>query len=135
MALLDTERAARQALEAQVKTLGHQLSIMAKSSKTKRISKEKSAFDFDDDAEEETPRKLPSKHHVGMHDSSISTWARDDDDKDDNDSLTSYATWADEEADMGGQGYNKATRTLSLSQLALNRPVAKSAEEPLPNMI
>lgn len=142
MALLDTERSARQALEAQVKTLGHQLSIMAKSSngfgQANRLSKEKSAFDFDDDAEDETPKHLTSKHHqhhVGMQDSSISTCIRDDDDKDDNDSFTSYATWADEEAELDGHGYNKATRTLSLSQLALNRPVAKSADEPLPNMI
>lgn len=140
IALLETERSARQVLEAKVKTLGYQVSIMAKSSngpqQSRRLSKETSTFDFDDEADEvdDTPTKSlqsTDQRLIVTQDFGTDPCIRNDDDDD----STSYASSANGEMDMDGTNYKKATRTLSLSQLTLKRPVPRSATEPLPNVI
>lgn len=138
MALLETERSARQALEAQVKTLGHQISILSKASnsldKSRRFSRQKSAFDYDydDDAEDETGTthtKPTEDRYLVSQDSSMNTHGRGEDDS------TSYATSADGDVYPESPTYAKTARTLSLSQLTYNRPAAKPSGEPMPNVI
>lgn len=138
MALLETERSARQALEAQVKTLGHQISILSKTSnsldKSRRFSRQKSAFDYDydDDADETgtTHTKPSGDRYLVSQDSSMNTHERRDEDD-----STSYATSADGDVYPESPTYAKTARTLSLSQLTYNRPVAKPSGEPMPNVI
>lgn len=139
MALLETERSARQALEAQVKTLGHQISILTKATnsldKSRRFSRQKSAFDYDydDEAEDEIGTRYTKNdedRYLVSQDSSMNTHRPEDEDD-----STSYATSADGDVYPESPSLAKTTRTLSLSQLTYNRPAAKPSGEPMPNVI
>ncbi|KAI0022247.1 hypothetical protein F4780DRAFT_210309 [Xylariomycetidae sp. FL0641] len=121
-ALLDTERAARQALESQVTKLGHRINLMARAQKLD-IDPESSAYsnvsmfehDDDDDDEEpmtagadsesdafKTPREEGPAHPFGAFGEELRV-----------------------EEDDGSR--KKAARTLSLSQLTLGKPKATPA--------
>lgn len=141
MALLETERSARQALEAQVKTLGHQISILSKATNSlnssRRVSRQKSAFDYDydDEAEDETgpsQAKAEQDRFLVSQDSSMNTHEREEEDD-----STSYATSADGDGEVYSESptFAKTVRTLSLSQLTYNTSAPKAGGEPMPNVI
>lgn len=120
MALIDTERSARQALEAQVKVLGHQVSIMSKTIR-KRNGRtnstasgiQRSAFDVDEDEEDELYAAL-AKHR---RDSNV-------DRENDDDESEAFTTPHEEGQTFDEQlrqeeQRRKTARTLSLSRLTL----------------
>ncbi|KAI0483208.1 hypothetical protein GGR56DRAFT_231368 [Xylariaceae sp. FL0804] len=132
-ALLDTERASRQALETQVTKLTHRLNLVSRTNKTAVKANVSSAFDDDDDDDDEeeeeeeeeepltasteddrseafrTPREeLRGGHGFGAFGEELRV---DDDDNDDGD-----------DDDRDGSRRKKAARTLSLSQLTLGKP-------------
>jgi len=138
MALLDTERSARLALEAKVKTLSRQLSVMSKSAHgldSARPPVVGSAFDYDDDEEGLSspggPRRAKHSISSGGPETRSATGtaegattvsgAKADDD--------GYATSThdvldgdDADADSAADRRKKADRTLSLSQITMKRP-------------
>jgi hypothetical protein len=138
MALLDTERSARLALEAKVKTLSRQLSVMSKSARgldSTRPPVVGSAFDYDDDDEGLSSPGGPrqAKHSIssggpearsgtgaGQGAVAISGATGED---------YGYATSAhdildgdDADADAAADRRKKADRTLSLSQMTMKKP-------------
>ncbi|PTD10057.1 hypothetical protein FCULG_00008503 [Fusarium culmorum] len=127
VALIHTERSAREALETQVKTLGHQL--------TKSFG-DRSAFDHDDDDENLASLAVITRshsRHVDPEDSGIGTGHGDDSEYSD-----TFETPREEGGHMFGafgedldredQAQTKAARTLSLSQLTMGRGTQKSSQ-------
>lgn len=135
MSLLETERAAREALEAQVKSLGHQIQLMSKASaytytehsdspSLDRSLGEVSVFDHDDDDPEGrrgTVGKYPFAS-LGLVDSGIATEDRDEDDY-----TEAFMTPHEDGREFGAyDNENDANiksdaRTLSLSRLTVGR--------------
>ncbi|KAH7329281.1 hypothetical protein B0I35DRAFT_41266 [Stachybotrys elegans] len=152
-ALLETERASRQALEAQVKSLGHQIAIMAKNARkgdpqdsnddfspTGRSFGQRSVFDQDDDDYQHKFRTLKGER-VPLEDSGIATGDADEDDYSE-----AFITPHEHAHTNGvfGQDHNeeddtmkrKTARTMSLSQMTLKKsPQAVTADVPPPGMI
>lgn len=144
MALLETERAARQALEAQVKNLSYRIDFMANvpennkplrngSPLTGRLLSETSAFDIDDDEEEDVSAPNEpgrTRHSLSQEDSGIATEGFDDDENSE-----SYATpYEDKVFDTinGDQDFSKAeARALSLSLLTMGNGMAPLAMQPI----
>lgn len=128
IALLDTERSARQALEAKVKTLDHQINIMRRSTQapvTNGFGHSKLSFGgsaFDDDSEEsepEIPRSGPGPNFY----------------QDDDEYSASYATPHEPDTtDDEVMSYKKSDRTLSLSQMTMQSSKKRAMEchDPLP---
>lgn len=151
MALIDTERSARLALEAQVKSLGYQISIITKSAGSRRDTRydppptaksfgERSAFDHDDEEEERRSTITRTKPRGRTHypeDSGIATELGDFDDESDTyetprEEMQSYGAF-DEDLDEDDTFQHKDPRTLSLSQLTLGRKPRN--HQPLPQVI
>jgi hypothetical protein len=140
-ALLETERAARLALEAQVKTLGHQMAIITKRHTTSlegaprvgdQVFANRSAFDEDDDDEEDDQKHISRTRrsgHNSLEDSGIA--AGDTEDEDADDFITPHEeVYKSSAFDDDGEGDDlvkrKTARTMSLSQMT----VAKSTRRP-----
>lgn len=145
VALIHTERSAREALETQVKTLGHQLSILSNSAAmnrgydpppTAKSFGDRSAFDHDDDDENLASLAVITRshsRHVDPEDSGIGTGHGDDSEYSD-----TFETPREEGGHMFGafgedldredQAQTKAARTLSLSQLTMGRGTQKSSQ-------
>ncbi|KAF7545734.1 hypothetical protein G7046_g9493 [Stylonectria norvegica] len=143
MALIQTERSAREALEAQVKSLGHQVSILARSSHSVRATQfdppptaksfgDLSAFDHDEDEEYGTAvatRPRSQLRTMDPEDSGIAAGYGDE-------SVYSetFETPSEESHNFGAfgedleeedQSQKKTARTLSLSQLTLTKKSSK----------
>lgn len=132
MALLETERSAREALELQVKKLSHQLNIMIRMQRDARGSQsdapsadqslgEMSVFEHDDD-DEDTYGSHGAGGALGLRlgDSGFAAGIRDDDEYTEsfatpNEDSRDYNTFEDEQ-DLG---LKTAARALSLSRLTL----------------
>ncbi|UNI14471.1 hypothetical protein JDV02_001097 [Purpureocillium takamizusanense] len=126
MALLETERSAREALELQVKKLGHQLNILIRMQRDARGSQsdapsadqslgETSVFEHDDDDEDEY-----GGDRVQLGDSGFGAGIRDDDEYTEsfstpNEERRDYDAFEDEQ----DPGLKTAARALSLSRLTL----------------
>ncbi|KPM35081.1 hypothetical protein AK830_g11485 [Neonectria ditissima] len=145
LALVRTERSAREALESQVKRLGYQVSVMAKSAlrrdtqydppPTAKSFGDRSAFDYDDE-ENRTDLSLVMDAHarsIDPEDSGIGTGHGDE-------SVYSetFETPREEAHSFGAFGENlededqiqkKSARTLSLSQLTLGKK-SQAAQHP-----
>lgn len=127
IALLDTERSARQALEAKVKTLDHQINIMRRSTHApgvngfghSNLSFGESAFDEDSEESEPERRRTRSGPY-----------------QDEDEYSASYATPHDPDTtDDEVMGYKNSDRTLSLSQMTMQSSKKKRTREchdPLP---
>ncbi|KAF7542354.1 hypothetical protein G7Z17_g11643 [Cylindrodendrum hubeiense] len=134
LALVHTERSAREALESQVKNLGYQVSVLAKSSNSRRDTRydppptaksfgDRSAFDHDDD-ENETEMTMTidtQARSIDPEDSGIGTGHGDE-----SEYSETYETPREEGYGFGAfgedleeedQAQKKSARTLSLSQL------------------
>ena len=138
MALLDTERSARLALEAKVKTLSRQLGVMSKLAHgldTPRPAVVGSAFDYDDDEEVLSSPGCPirAKHSTSSGDPEVRSGTGVGDGAVANSGATGeddgYATSAhdmldgdDADADAAADRRKKADRTLSLSQMTMKKP-------------
>lgn len=132
LALVRTERSAREALESQVKSLGYQVSVLAKSSASRRDTRydppptaksfgDRSAFDHDDD---EIEMRMAIERHarsIDPEDSGIGTGHGDE-----SEYSETYETPREEGYSFGAfgedleeedQAKKKSARTLSLSQL------------------
>ncbi|KAF9775718.1 hypothetical protein IL306_006157 [Fusarium sp. DS 682] len=144
IALIHTERSAREALEAQVKTLGHQLSILSHSVNTNsgfdppptaKSFGDRSAFDHDDDDDNLTSLAITTRsqsHHVDPEDSGIGTGHGDESEYSDTfetprEEGHSFGAFG-EDLDREDQAQTKAARTLSLSQLTMGRGTQKSSQ-------
>lgn len=133
LALVHTERSAREALEAQVKRLGYQVSVLSKSTAVRRDPDfdppptaksfgDRSAFDHDDDENEAEITMLidTQARSIDPEDSGIGTGHGDDSEYSD-----IYETPREEGHSFGAFGEDleeedqqkKSARTLSLSQL------------------
>jgi hypothetical protein len=140
-ALLETERAARLALEAQVKSLGHQMAIITKRHTTSlegvprvgdQVFANRSAFDDDDDDDEDEQKRISHTRrsgHTSLEDSGIA--AGDTEDEDVDDFITPHEeVYKSSAFDNDGDGNDfvqrKTARTMSLSQMT----VAKSPRKP-----
>ncbi|VUC28364.1 unnamed protein product [Clonostachys rosea] len=124
MALLETERSARQALEAQVKTMGYQISVMAKSLSndfpaSKPSISEQSAFDYDDEEEDELHRGAnnPMEATLVPQDSGLASASPEEDEI-----SPTYVTPNEEANDEGLVMRAKTDRTLSLSRITMSQP-------------
>lgn len=147
MALIQTERSAREALEAEVKKLGYQVSILANFGvgmddhdydppPTAKSFGDYSAFDHDDGSEDidRVERSKPRGHSVQHEDSGIATTQGDESE------YETFETPVEEIHTFGAFGEHlseedeaqkKAARTLSLSQLTLGKKaLASSAPHP-----
>ncbi|KFA73566.1 hypothetical protein S40288_09455, partial [Stachybotrys chartarum IBT 40288] len=154
-ALLETERAARQALEAQVKSLGHQITIMNKQyrrgessamngfSPTAQSFGEHSAFDEDDDDHDmdEEPRKhrgVKPKQLV-LEDSGIATGDTEEEDAEDfitpHEEMQRYGPFDEDGLDYSEAARRKTARTMSLSQMTLTKSPTRQTHEIPPPMI
>ena len=142
IALVETERSARLALEDKVKLLSHQISVMAKSAEKAREATGlgssppsfSSVFDYDDDEDENSPRtRVQTRMRTGKsaQNRQMRTGAGDtrnvaalgDSDHDDSYSSTSYTTThGDETDDDIGAGRKRTGRALSLSQMTMKKP-------------
>ncbi|KAF5026271.1 hypothetical protein F66182_1661 [Fusarium sp. NRRL 66182] len=138
LALIHTERSAREALEAQVKMLGHQLSIVSNSvamtrgfdpPPTAKSFGDRSAFDHDDD---DKIAILPHSRHTDPEDSGIGTGHGDE-----SEYSESFETPREEgygfgafgeDLDQDDQAQTKAARTLSLSQLTMGKAPQNSSQ-------
>ncbi|KAI5465878.1 hypothetical protein BGZ63DRAFT_420414 [Mariannaea sp. PMI_226] len=147
LALVHTERSAREALEAQVKHLGYQLSILAKSTPVSRDTQydppptaksfgDKSAFDHDDDENEAEMNRLIDTHTrtIDPEDSGIGTGHGDE-----SEYSEVYETPREEGHSFGAFGENlkedhnkKSARTLSLSQITHKK---QSMPQSLPHAV
>ncbi|KAK0389586.1 hypothetical protein NLU13_3161 [Sarocladium strictum] len=125
MALIDTERSARQALEAQVKVMGHQMAIM---SKTIRIRNgrtnstasgiQTSSFDVDEDDEDELQATLA--RHQGPTGAPHERGTAHDDDDDEEPFTTPHEEVKTFDEQLRNEEDRKVSaRTLSLSRLTL----------------
>ena len=150
MALIHTERSAREALEAQVKRLGYQVSVLEKTSvpahhsttfdppPTAKSFGDYSAFDQDDEIDEDTAPGLTSMTRgraVPHEDSGIEPTQGDESEYSEpfetprEDSYT-YGAFG-EELEKGEDFQGKAIRTLSLSQMTLGKkPPTSSPRSP-----
>ncbi|KAI9166944.1 hypothetical protein HJFPF1_03059 [Paramyrothecium foliicola] len=145
--MVETERSTRQALEAQIKTLSHQVDLMARASRqrfshnvmdpppTGKSFGERSAFDDDDEAND-TVLGRSYRGSMMLEDSGIATGGTDDDDYSE-----SFTTPHEEANGFDGGDYSdddvtkrKTARTLSLSQLTLGKGQPKP-NEPLPQVM
>jgi hypothetical protein len=122
MALLETERSARQALEAQVKTMGYQISVMAKSLSndfpaSKPSISEQSAFDYDDEEEEDRGANNIMGETLVQQDSGLASTSPDEDEI-----SPTYVTPIEEANDEGLVMRTKNDRTLSLSRITMSQP-------------
>ncbi|RBR18378.1 uncharacterized protein FIESC28_06151 [Fusarium coffeatum] len=145
LALIHTERSARQALETQVRTLGHQLSILSNSAAmnggydpppTAKSFGDRSAFDHDDDDDNLASLAVITRshsRHVDPEDSGIGTGHGDDSEYSDTfetpreESGHNFGAFG-EDLDREDQAQTKAARTLSLSQLTMGRGTQKSSQ-------
>jgi hypothetical protein len=123
MALIDTERSARQALEAQVKVMGHQMAIMSKNIR-KRNGRtnstasgiQTSSFDVDEDEEDELHAAL-ARHRGPIGLGAIGTA---DDDDESEPFTTPHEDGKTFDEQLKDEDDRKASaRTLSLSRLTL----------------
>ncbi|KAM0252048.1 hypothetical protein ACHAP5_001373 [Fusarium lateritium] len=144
LALVRTERSAREALETQVKTLGHQMSVLSNSvaanagfdpPPTAKSFGDRSAFDHDDDdvilASLAVITRSQSRQ-VDPEDSGIGTGHGDESDYSDtfetpHEEGHSFGAFG-EDLDREVQAQTKAARTLSLSQLTMGRGTQKSSQ-------
>jgi hypothetical protein len=145
LALIHTERSAREALETQVKTLGHQLSILSNSAvmnggydppPTAKSFGDRSAFDHDDDDDNLASLAVITRshsRHVDPEDSGIGTGHGDDSEYSDTfetpreEGGHSFGAFG-EDLDREDQAQTKAARTLSLSQLTMGRGTQQSSQ-------
>ncbi|KIL84267.1 hypothetical protein FAVG1_12504 [Fusarium avenaceum] len=144
LALVRTERSAREALETQVKTLGHQMSVLSNSfamndgydpPPTAKSFGDRSAFDHDDDDDNLASLAAITRSHsrqVDPEDSGIGTGHGDESDYSDtfetpNEEGHSIGAFG-EDLDREVQAQTKAARTLSLSQLTMGRGTQKSSQ-------
>jgi hypothetical protein len=148
--LVETERAARVALEAQIKTLSHQIDLMGQDSAYRKAANvvvpqtgksfaSRSAFDLDDDddADDTVVHGQPYRESLTLEDSGIVTGVTDDDYSET--FTTPYEApsgfvVADDDTDEENAITRKAARTLSLSQLTLGTG-QKPKQEPLPQSL
>jgi hypothetical protein len=150
MALLETERSARQALEAQVRNLNHQLHLISKSPAFAHAANgfgtpvgasfyQRSTFDYDydDDEDEDVThrRSQIAEKRVATQDSGIVAGGQDDD------ASSAYTTPREEgyspSVDDTDDDYlmrRKAARTLSLSRMTMNRNAPDQQVE-IPHMM
>ena len=142
MALLDTERSARWALEDKVKLLSHQISVISKSAARVREANGLgssspsfgSVFDYDDEEDDhasnnrirrraKTGKTTQSRGPRTNAGEQKTMAALDDNDHDDGYSSTSYTTTHGDETDDEIDMVRKKTgRTLSLSQMTMKKP-------------
>lgn len=124
MALIDTERSARQALEAQVKVMGHQMTVMSKTIR-KRNGRtnstasgiQTSSFDVDEDEEDELHAALARHRSLGVPGPNAQ---REDDDESEGTFSTPHEEGKTFEEQLKDEDDRKASaRTLSLSRLTL----------------
>ncbi|KAF4994173.1 hypothetical protein FGRMN_5947 [Fusarium graminum] len=144
LALVRTERSAREALETQVKTLGHQMSILSNSVATNggfdppptaKSFGDRSAFDHDDDGDNLASLAVITRsqsRQVDPEDSGIGTGHGDESDYSDTfetprEEGHSFGAFG-EDLDREDQAQTKAARTLSLSQLTMGRGTQKSSQ-------
>lgn len=138
LALLETERSAREALEAQVRSLGRQIQIMSKSmtytntdqSDSPSIDRslgEVSVFDHDDDDDERrrlTATRFPY-NGLGMEDSGFGTENRSDDEY--TESFVTPVETGNNSFDVYGKENDPMLtsdgRKLSLSHLTMRQPL------------
>lgn len=123
MALIDTERSARQALEAQVKVMGHQMAIMSKTIRKRNgrtnstaSGVQKSAFDVDEDDEEELHAVLARQRGTGGP-GVISP--ADDGNESEEPFTTPHEEGQTFDDQLRDDQDKKAARTMSLSRLTL----------------
>ncbi|RSL54217.1 hypothetical protein CEP53_007495 [Fusarium sp. AF-6] len=148
LALIHTERSAREALEAQVKRLGNQLSVLSNSMVMPRETRfdppptaksfgDRSAFDHDDE-EEGLSSLVINTHSQGRHvdpeDSGIGTSHRDESEYSESfetprEEGHSFGAFG-EDLDKADQAQTKAARTLSLSQLTMGRGTQSASQHP-----
>ena len=155
MALLETERSAREALDAQVKAMGHQLRILTKVVESNTPSglgftnpPVMSAFDYDeeddddDDYDDVVTMKRRSKTNRASKDPQYQTsrgaediaMVQDNPSQDEEGYLASFATPPEEFTDEeDSKRRAKSARTLSLSQMTMRKPGSSVPEDPLPN--
>ena len=138
MALLETERSAREALETQVRTLGHQISLMnrlpdyAHPGRSEAPSIDRSIAEtsvFDDDDDDEDGRGVNGRKHARLHlrlaEPDLSMADRDDDEY-----TESFVTPNEDDGDFAAYSdrqdtaLKSAARALSLSRLTLGQPPA-----------
>lgn len=138
MALLETERSAREALESQVRKLGHQISLMnrlpgyghhaqSEAPSVDRSFGETSVFDHDD--EDEDDRRINGRKHsrlsLRLADADLTTGGRDDDEY-----TESFVTPNEDGRDFDAFGdeqdpaLKSAARAFSLSRLTLGQSPA-----------
>ncbi|KAM0341756.1 hypothetical protein ACHAPU_009889 [Fusarium lateritium] len=144
LALVRTERSAREVLETQVKTLGHQMSILSNSIATNggfdppptaKSFGDRSAFDHDDDDDNLASLAVITRsqsRQVDPEDSGIGTGHGDESDYSDTfetprEEGHSFGAFG-EDLDREDQAQIKAARTLSLSQLTMGRGTQKSSQ-------
>ncbi|KAJ4326763.1 hypothetical protein N0V84_002782 [Fusarium piperis] len=148
LALIHTERSAREALEAQVKRLGNQLSVLSNSMVMTRETQfdppptaksfgDRSAFDHDDE-EEALGSLVINTHSQGRHvdpeDSGIGTGHGDESEYSESfetprEEGHSFGAFG-EDLDKADQAKTKAARTLSLSQLTMGRGAQSASQHP-----
>jgi hypothetical protein len=144
LALVRTERSAREALETQVKTLGHQMSVLSNSfaindgydpPPTAKSFGDRSAFDHDEDDDNIASLAAITRsqsRQVDPEDSGIGTGHGDESDYSDtfetpHEEGHSIGAFG-EDLDREVQAQTKAARTLSLSQLTMGRGTQKSSQ-------
>ncbi|KAM0434518.1 hypothetical protein ACHAPT_003614 [Fusarium lateritium] len=145
LALIHTERSAREALEAQVKRLGNQLSVLSNSMTTRETRfdppptaksfGDRSAFDHDDEEDGLSPLVINTQSQgriVDPEDSGIGTGHGDESEYSESfetprEEGHSFGAFG-EDLDKEDQAQTKAARTLSLSQLTMGRG-AQSASQ------
>ncbi|KAF4338339.1 hypothetical protein FBEOM_7746 [Fusarium beomiforme] len=144
IALIHTERSAREALETQVKTLGHQLSILSHLVNTSsgfdppptaKSFGDRSAFDHEDDDDNLTSLAIATRSQgqpIDPEDSGIGTGHGDESEYSDTfetprEEGHSFGAFG-EDLDREVQAQTKAARTLSLSQLTMGRGTQKSSQ-------
>ncbi|KAJ4268413.1 hypothetical protein NW762_002476 [Fusarium torreyae] len=145
LALIHTERSAREALETQVKTLGHQMSILSNSvtmnggydpPPTAKSFGDRSAFDHDDDEDNLAALAIVTRSQsrlIDPEDSGIGTHHGDESEYSDTfetpreEGGHSFGAFG-EDLDKEDQAQSKAARTLSLSQLTMGRGRQNSSQ-------
>ncbi|ODA82893.1 hypothetical protein RJ55_01402 [Drechmeria coniospora] len=149
LALLETERSARQVLESQVRTLSHQINVMAKisgygsvPSDTTSVARSPggaSAFDHDDDDDDDDDdgddddyHSVNGRSHVGLaiDDTGVAAGVIEDDEFADafmtpTEAEGNYNAFSDE----NDSSLKSASRTLPLSQLTLGNPPPSTMQQ------
>ncbi|KAF4467326.1 hypothetical protein FALBO_5803 [Fusarium albosuccineum] len=148
LALIHTERSAREALETQVKRLGNQLSVLSNSTAmarndtfepppTAKSFGDRSAFDHDDEEGDLTTLAINTQSHgrlVDPEDSGIGTAHGDESEYSESfetprEEGHSFGAFG-EDLDREDQAQTKAARTLSLSQLTMGRNPQNTSQHP-----